>query len=203
MRKICVFMIGLIIAAYPFIIYFGINSLSVRYLALIIILILILRFLLLKNKISIYNKFHQISLLVIIVGIIICILGVASNNILMLRLYPVFMTACMLVVFLISLIYPPTIIEQIARFKDPNLPIEAVKYIRKVTILWCVFFLLNMIFSLYTALFFSIKMWMLYNGFIFYIIMGILFLIEFIVRYFIKLKIDKHLKESGKIEKST
>ena len=94
----------------------------------------------------------------------------------------------MLVVFLISLIYPPTIIEQIARFKDPNLPIEAVKYIRKVTILWCVFFLLNMIFSLYTALFFSIKMWMLYNGFIFYIIMGILFLIEFIVRYFIKLR---------------
>jgi uncharacterized membrane protein len=202
-RKIFIFMIGLIIFAYPFIIYFGISHISVRYLALVIIFIFILRFLLLKKKISIDNKLHQVSVLVIIMGVLICILGVVSNDVLMLRLYPVLMSGCMLVVFLTSLIYPPTIIEVIARFKEPNLPIEAVKYIRKVTILWCVFFLLNMIFSLYTSLCFSIKMWVFYNGFIFYIIMGTLFSVEFIVRYFVKFKIDKRIKEREKIEKGT
>jgi uncharacterized membrane protein len=78
--------------------------------------------------------------------------------------------------------HPPTIIERIARFTDPNLPFEAIGYTRRVTIAWCVFFVCNGSIALYTAVGASLETWAFYNGIVAYILLGLMFGGEFLMR---------------------
>ena len=99
-----------------------------------------------------------------------------------LKLYPVFMSLGALIIFASTLVKPPSMIERFARLVEPNLPQEGVEWTRKVTIVWCVFFSFNSCIAFITVFFASTKVWMLYNGFISYIFMGILMLGEFVLR---------------------
>lgn len=99
-----------------------------------------------------------------------------------LKMYPVFMSVGALIIFATTLIKPPSMIERFARLAEPNLPESGVQWTRKVTIVWCGFFIINAMISLATVLFAPMKIWVLYNGFISYVLMGILLLGEFILR---------------------
>jgi uncharacterized membrane protein len=99
-----------------------------------------------------------------------------------LKLYPVMVSAVLLCVFGASLVRPPTVIERIARLREPHLPAAAVAYTRKVTQVWCVFFVANGLAALATALWASKEIWLLYNGLISYLLMGTLFAGEWLVR---------------------
>jgi uncharacterized membrane protein len=81
-----------------------------------------------------------------------------------------------------SLWQPPTAIERMARLARPNFPQSAVRYTRRVTQVWCVFFGLNGSVSLATALWASNDVWALYNGLLSYVAMGALLAIEWCVR---------------------
>ncbi|EXJ46560.1 putative dNA gyrase subunit B [Vibrio parahaemolyticus VPTS-2010_2] len=91
----------------------------------------------------------------------------------------------MLCVFAFSLKQPQSIIERLARLQEPELPPSGVAYTRKVTMVWCVFFVLNAAFALYTC-FLPVKIWTLYNGLISYLLAGSLFAGEWIVRQFVR-----------------
>lgn len=99
-----------------------------------------------------------------------------------LQWYPVLMNATMLGVFAYSLYYPPTVIERLARLSTPNLPDSAIDYTRKVTWVWCGFFLINGTIAAWLTLFASLSSWTLYNSLISYLLMGVLFAVEFMVR---------------------
>lgn len=99
-----------------------------------------------------------------------------------LKLYPVGVNAFMLALFGASLVHPPSAVERLARLREPNLPAEATVYTRQVTQVWCVFFALNGLVALATALWASDEVWTLYNGFIAYALMGTLAGIELLVR---------------------
>ena len=105
-----------------------------------------------------------------------------SNSETVLRLYPVFVNLAMLALFAHSLINPPTIIERIARLQRPDLPPEAVAYTRKVTQLWCGFFIVNGAIAAYTAVLASRETWAWYNGGVAYALMGLLFVGEWLYR---------------------
>ena len=92
----------------------------------------------------------------------------------------------MLMVFAFSYFKPPTVIETFARLSEKKLPPSAIKYTAKVTLVWCLFFIINGLVSLYTAVFMSLDSWMIYNGFISYVLMGILMLVEYLVRLKVK-----------------
>lgn len=160
---------------YPFLIYYGLQYWQPKYLTIIFLFLFLFR---LQSPSSIrYEK--------IILGIILTILFAytwLSNHALGIRLYPVFMNCMMLAAFGYSLLNPPTMIERFARMSEPNLPPKAVAYTRVVTKVWLVFFTVNLFFSLITAIFCSDKAWALYNGFVAYMLMGLLFLIEYLVR---------------------
>ena len=98
------------------------------------------------------------------------------------RLYPVFMGTAMFTIFAHSLYSPPSMIERFARIAEPDLPPEGVVYTRKVTIAWCVFLLLNLSVALYTAIYTSLEVWALYNGVVAYVLMGVMFAGEFVIR---------------------
>lgn len=99
-----------------------------------------------------------------------------------LKLYPVFMSVGALIIFATTLIKPPSMIERFARLVEPDLPASGVIWTKNVTIVWCGFFILNACIALYTVLFSSTQMWVLYNGFISYLLMGLLFAGEFVLR---------------------
>ena len=99
-----------------------------------------------------------------------------------LRFYPVLVSSVLLAVFGLSLLRGPTAIESIARLQTPELPPEAVAYTRRVTQVWCGFFTVNGAIALATALWASHEVWVLYNGLISYLLIGLLFGIEWLVR---------------------
>jgi len=98
------------------------------------------------------------------------------------KLYPVMVSAVLLAVFGASLWRGPTIVERIARLREPQLPPAAVAYTRKVTIAWCGFFLANGAVSAASALWASEQVWVLYNGLLAYLLIGAFFAVEWLMR---------------------
>ena len=96
----------------------------------------------------------------------------------------------MLAIFSWSLLSPPSLIERLARIQHPDLPPEGIIYTRRVTQVWCGFFIVNGGIALATALWSSFEVWSLYNGLIAYLLMGILLGGEYIVR----MKTQKHVR---------
>lgn len=111
-----------------------------------------------------------------------CALAAFANDETLLRLYPVLVNVALLLVFARSLGHPPTVIERIARAIHGALPPEAVRYTRRVTQVWCGFFVVNGSIALWTALAASREAWALYNGLIAYLLMGAIFAGEWWVR---------------------
>ncbi|MCH7339233.1 MULTISPECIES: septation protein IspZ [Acinetobacter] len=98
-----------------------------------------------------------------------------------LKLYPVGMSLGALIIFALTLYRPPSMIERFARLVEPDLPASGVVWTRKVTVVWCFFFAINAMIALATV-FAPMKYWIIYNGFVSYLLMGILFLGEYILR---------------------
>ena len=105
-----------------------------------------------------------------------------GNHFVVLKLYPVVVNAAMLSVFTYSLFVPPSIVEQFALRREPDLAPQSVAYTRRVTQVWCVFFALNGGVAFVTALWGSAATWSLYNGFLAYLLMGVLFAGEYGIR---------------------
>ena len=106
------------------------------------------------------------------------------------RLYPAFMSTTMLAAFAVTLWRPPSMIERFARMMEPNLPESGVQYTRKVTWVWCGFFLINGAIAVWTALYADWRTWTLYNGLISYIAIAALFAGEMLVRPFFRRRSD-------------
>ncbi|AXF15232.1 hypothetical protein PQQ88_06485 [Paraburkholderia caledonica] len=124
-----------------------------------------------------------------VVGLLSCASAaiVLTNSELLLRLYPSLVNLGLLIAFGATLVRGPSMIEKFARLGNPDLPPGAVRHTRRVTQVWCVFFLLNGAFSAYTALYWSRANWSLYNGAIAYVLIGVLLIAEVIWRYLVVL----------------
>lgn len=161
--------------AYPFLVYFGLRVLPPGLIAIILIPILGLR-LALGNKQS-----GRKTLPYLIAGVVLLIVA-ARSPMVGLKAYPVTVSLGFAAAFAYSLMWPPTIVEQIARLRHPDLPLEVNSYLRKVTIAWLIFFVVNAAISAATAARGDIKLWTLYNGLISYLAIGAMFAAELLIR---------------------
>jgi uncharacterized membrane protein len=167
----------LVIACYPVAVYFGLQYLAPGIIALLLCAILILRFLLNPQQIS--------SMKVpLMVGIALTAASFVTQRSDWLLFYPVVINLSLLGLFAYSLQKGPSMIERLARLKHPDLPDSASAYLCKVTKLWCGLFIFNGVIAAYTAMVSSLEMWTLYNGFIAYVLIGILLSGEWLYRYF-------------------
>ena len=89
----------------------------------------------------------------------------------------------MLAVFGGSLWSSMPIVERLARLRDPQLPAVAVRYTRRVTQIWCAFFIFNGGVALFTALHGDMALWTAWNGMVAYLLMGLLMGSEWLVRH--------------------
>ena len=120
----------------------------------------------------------------------------ATGQTLFIKLYPVLMNVIFLFTFGSTLFFLPNICFRFACLSDKKLASSMIarrveKYCFKVTLIWCVFFVLNGSVALYTVFSKNDKMWSLYNGGIAYFLMGLLFAVEFIVRKVVNSKMPK------------
>ena len=166
--------------AYPLAIFFGLQLFEPRYVALIIAGILLLR------RWSDADRFlgglTRIDQTIIATLLGFSVLTFATNSEFLLRLYPAATNLSMLLLFGLSLKFTPSMVERFARLAEPGLPPAGVLYTRRVTQVWCSFFVANGGLALYTAINSSREVWALYNGLISYILMGILFACELFFR---------------------
>lgn len=173
-------MLGVVLCFYPFCVYFGIQQFGPRVLGLILLLLFAVRYFTFKEKAGFFrgNLLPAASA----VGVAFCIFSILADRVDSLKFYPVLSNVFLFILFATSLKQPPNIVERLARSRHPELTPRGVMHARQATLIWCGFFALNGCAALYTAFCSDIKTWTLYNGFVSYLIMGILFLIEFIVR---------------------
>lgn len=96
--------------------------------------------------------------------------------------YPVWVNVLMLLLFGSSLFAKQTLVERLARLQTPDLPPSGVAYTRKVTQIWCVFFILNGSTAAALAWLNWHDWWAIYTGIIAYVLMGLLMVGELAYR---------------------
>ncbi len=109
-----------------------------------------------------------------------------GDTVVILKLYPTLISFGLLVSFAATLFYPPSMIERFAHAMGHPKHHKTRSYTRVVTMIWCGFFAVNGIIATLIAISGSLKAWTLYNGFISYVIMGLIIVVELIFRYFYK-----------------
>jgi uncharacterized membrane protein len=106
-----------------------------------------------------------------------------------LKLYPALVNGVMFGLFAMSLWRGPSVVERLARLREPDFPPAAVAYTRRVTQVWCGFFVVNGLVAVATALWASTAVWTLYNGLLSYVAMGALMGGEWLVRQRVRARI--------------
>ena len=174
--------IWIVTLIYPFLVWSSLDYLQPRYLALILASLFLLRFLHRKRS----KPMNGMLSLAFPAGLLFLLLIALINETRWLLAYPAFVSLVFFTVFAYSLVYPPTVVERLARLEDPELPPNGVSYTRKVTQVWSCFFLINAAISLFTIWYGDPWLWSLYNGVVFYVFMGLLMAAEMIVRRKVK-----------------
>ncbi len=177
MRRFATVILVIATALYPVLVYVGVDHFSTRVMGGLLLLLLLTRLMFgLANSRN--NPLRGLLPVLCLFALTLMIFDRRE----MLLWYPVLVSVLMLGVFVYTLWMPPPIIERIARLTEPDLPVAAVHYTRKVTVVWCVFFAVNAAIATTTVLWTDFETWALYNGLISYLLMGSLFAAEFLLR---------------------
>ncbi|HAT1681603.1 TPA: DNA gyrase subunit B [Klebsiella oxytoca] len=170
---------GLMLLAWPFLIGFGLAHNSLYWLLPLMALLLLIRFRQTRRQ---AEPLRVVTQVVAVAGITLCVASYLLKTHQLLLFYPVVVNAVMLAVFGGSFWSGIPIVERLARLRDPHIPETAVHYTRRVTQIWCAFFIFNGGVALFTALHGDMSMWTAWNGMIAYLLMGLLMGSEWLVR---------------------
>ncbi|MFS8978035.1 hypothetical protein PO002_26595 [Cupriavidus necator] len=165
--------LGALTLCYPVAVYVGLQYWPPRMVAMLLVALMLLRLAAVRHA-----GWRPLAL----VAGAIALAVLASGEAMPLKLYPALVNVVLLAVFGWSLLRPPTVVERLARLREPDLPPTGVAYTRKVTAAWCLFFCCNGSIALATAWFASDRVWALYNGAIAYVLIGAMFAGEWLVR---------------------
>ncbi len=180
MRRAIVIVTGCLVIALPLLLLFGLQHLPARSLAAGFMAIAAMRLLLSRCGTS--QAGLPAPWLLPALLLLLALLVQWSGDPDWFRFYPVAINGVLLALFGLSLRHGPPAIERLARLREPRLSPVAIDYTRSVTRVWCGFFLVNGAVALYTALYSPLAVWAWYNGGLAYVLMGLLFAGEFLVR---------------------
>lgn len=171
---------GTFVAAYPLLVYVGVSRWSPRTLGLVLLAALLPG---LVSKLRTADRAHLWPVLRVPLSIFALVgLGAALNEPRFFYALPVLVNLMLLANFAATLRGPVSMIERFARMQEPELPPGGEAYCRKVTIVWCWFFVANAAASAALALWAPVAWWSLYVGGIAYLLIGVMFTVEYVVR---------------------
>ncbi|HDC4274712.1 TPA: hypothetical protein O8L25_003812 [Enterobacter cloacae] len=169
---------GLMLLAWPFLIGYGLASHHLQWILPLMALVLLLRVWQTRQQ---RGPLRYVFLSVTLAGAVLCVASLIHAHLWVL-FYPVVVNLVMLVVFGGSLWTSMPMVERLARIREPQLSPAGVRYTRKVTKVWCGFFIGNGAVALFTVLYADLRLWTLWNGMLSYILMGTLMAGEWLVR---------------------
>lgn len=163
---------AVLFALYPLAVYAGLRAGNVRWAALTLAAAACLHAMSSRRPVSI-----------VCAGVAggLAFLSFTADTALPVKFYPVAVNAAWLVFFAASL-SGESVIEKLARLKEPDLPAAGRRYCRRLTLVWCAFFVLNGLIALDSAVNRTEAWWALYNGLIAYVLIGCLFAGEWLIR---------------------
>jgi uncharacterized membrane protein len=167
--------------AYPLLVYFGISRLPTGSLVLFGLVLIALRFGRVSG--SLQPEAGATAMILACAGLLATLLVAPASAALA---YPVVVSLASAMVFGLSLINPPTVIERIARVREPDLPPRGVAYARQVTLIWMLFLIANAAVSACLAAWGSVAAWALWNGLLSYLLMGAILIGEIGVRRIVR-----------------
>ncbi|MBP2197259.1 hypothetical protein [Pantoea cypripedii] len=170
---------GIALLAWPLLVWLALTYPQWRLLLLLLALLFALRVWSLRHS---HGAMARIGLLMALVGSVLCLASLMLRGQHLLLWYPVVVNALMLLLFASSLWRGMPLVERIARLREPQLPARAVRYTRRVTQVWCGFFVFNGGVALMTCLLADLRLWTLWNGCISYLLMGALMGSEWLLR---------------------
>lgn len=165
--------------AWPFLVWFSVTRPDHRWLLPVLALTFILRFATLRDD---NHLFKGTGLLLAATGAALSLAGLLLREGQWLLWYPVAVNAALLLLFGGSLYSGMPLVERLARLREPELPARAVAYTRRVTQIWCLFFIVNGAIAVLTCLVGNVHWWALWNGMVSYLLMGLLMGGEWLVR---------------------
>ena len=163
---------GVLLALYPFAIYLCISSGNILVAALLLAATALLQA---------FSTNTKTSRICAVGACALAVTAASVNTELPVKFYPVIVNLIWLLVFSFSLA-GESVIEKFAKLKEPQLSEKGRRYCRKVTVVWCVFFIINGSLALDSAINRSDVWWALYNGLIAYALIGLMFVVEWLVR---------------------
>ena len=161
---------GLILSLlYPFCIFFLLKKgISLRWMSLFLAVLILAAFLRSQKKVVLW------------IGAVLLAGCLLTDDIFFLKLYPVCMNFLVCTAFLLSLKGTPLITVFAEKMKHPLTP-DVLNYTRKATWAWGIFMAINTFVSLITV-FLPMSYWTFYNGFLSYILIGLMFGAEYLCR---------------------
>lgn len=171
----------IVVATYPLGVYYGLKLQNTRLVALIILAAVIPTVL---SAVRRQKREHLWVILRVPLTVLATVTAAfALDDPRFILALPVIISAELLVAFGTSLMKPVSMIERFARMVEPDLSEEKVIYCRKVTVVWCAFFVANGATAGALAVYGPLAWWTLYTGLIAYVLMGVLFGTEYLIRW--------------------
>ena len=170
------------VVAYPVVVFYGLRRHNTRQISLIILTAVIIGALSAARGANRQHLWEILRLPLMVIGSI--VIAVSLDDFRFILFLPVIISAELLFGFASSLREPVSMIERYARMVEPDLSEEKITYCRKVTIAWCVFFVVNGAIAGALALFAPLVWWTIYAGLISYVLIGVMFATEYAIRRF-------------------
>ena len=170
---------GLVIA-YPLAVYYGLTHFGPRQLGLLLLLLL-LPGLVMKAREAPREDLWPVLRVPLTIFAVVGFGALLDDQRFFLAL-PVLVNLLLLAHFAGSLRGPVSLVERMARLQEAELPPGGPAYCRRVTKVWCAFFVVNAALAAALAVYAPLPWWAIYTGLIAYLLMGLLFTVEFIVR---------------------
>lgn len=170
---------GVVLLAWPFLVWFGLAHNGLQWLLPALVVILLLR---LRQARANAGPMRRVMKSVALTGLALCIASALLGTHQLLLYWPVAVNGIMLALFGSSLFSAMPLVERLARLQHPQLSPAGVRYTRRVTQIWCGFFIVNGTIALLTALSGDMALWSAWNGTIAYLLMGTLMAAEWLVR---------------------
>ena len=167
------------VVAYPLTTYFGIESFGVRVAALLML------GLHLPGVIRTLARNGRQALGLLGMGAVVvtlCVLAAVLEDTRFMLAYPSLVNLALLIQFGWSLVRGPPMVERFARLQTSSLGPLELAYTRSVTVVWCAFFVFNGGLITALAVLGPRSWWAAYASGISYLLVGLLFTVEFVVR---------------------
>lgn len=172
---------GTLVGLYPVAVWVGLSYLSARAVGVLVMAFVIPMLAIRLRNADRASFWTILRIPLLVLGLV--TLGVVLDDARYVLAMPVLINTVLLATFGATLAPGAMpMIERFARMQEPELTPAKQAHCRQFTWVWCVFFLLNGGAAATLALTAALSVWATYTGLVAYVLMGMLFAIEYVVR---------------------